>query len=138
MTDLETNLLHLLDRGMVEEIVNGMQDLEIGEDATMDDLLPHVLLDERCQLLGDILMQLQYYDVSKWGMLSKEELYTSLLSDVEELMTSCTVKELKIICKTMEHHTDRIWFPSGVLKGGHVNTIVRAFGAKRVVDETTT
>ena len=112
----EKNLLHLLDPCVVDEIFN---DLEIGildEDATSTELLCHVLLNEKCQLIPDIVKHLQYYNGRKWASTSVEELYPAILTDGQMLMKACTVKEIGIISKVMEQHTQRCWFASRWIK----------------------
>ena len=134
----EKNLLHLLDPCVVAEIFD---DLEIGildEDATSTELLGHVLLNEKCQLIPDIVKHLQYYDGRKWASTSVEELYPAILTDGQMLMKVCTVKEIGIISKVMEQHTQRCWFASGGLKGSNINKIVRRFGGEILVSEEST
>ena len=93
-------------------------------------------MDERCLLLDDVLAQLQYIDGVKWGAVRKDDLYPALFTSRDELMNKCTLKDLKIICKTLEHHTNRCWFVSGGVKSAHVNRIIRAFGGTEFVQET--
>ena len=124
----EVNILHLLNKNIVAEIIEDIDYMDIPEDATSTDLLGHILLHPLCSLLQDILNQLQYYDTQKWGDMVLEELFPCLLTSGDDLTAACTVKDLKIICKTLEHHTDRSWFESSALKGVHVKRIVKAFG----------
>ena len=124
----EENILHLLDSATVVQIVDDLDETQTPDDTTSTDLLLYVLLDECCVLLQDILAQLQYFDGAKWGTTSKEDLYLGLLTSTDDLMSKCMLKDLKIICKTLEHHTERSWFESAGLKSIHVNRIIRAFG----------
>ena len=133
----EDNILHLLDQSTVSLILDDLEDLETPENVTSAELLVYILKDERCLLLGDVLTQLQYFDCAKWGATTQEELFPTILSSGSELMSRCTVKDIKIICKTLEHHTDRCWFESGAVKTTHVNRIVRAFGGTELIQEKT-
>ena len=138
MMENEENLLHLLDQRVVSDILDDFDTCILDEDATSTELLGHVLVNEKCQLLPDIVKQLQYYDGRKWAGTSVEELYPAILTDGKELMKSCTVKEIAIISKVLEQHTDRFWFATGGLKGSHINTIVRGFGGNSLVAEEST
>ena len=133
MLENEKNILHLLHRETVMQICEEIDDME--EDPTSGDLLYHVLLNPLCTLLIDIVKQLQYFDASKWGCTSVEDIFPHLLTDGEYLSKTCTLKELNIICKTLEHHTDRAWYPQGAVKSTHVNNIVKAFGGNSLVEE---
>ena len=93
-------------------------------------------MDKRCLLLDNVLTQLQYIDGVKWGAFGNDNLYPGLLTSRDELMKKCTLKDLKIICKTLEHHTNRCWFETGAVKSMHVNRIIRAFGGTHFVQET--
>ena len=128
MGETEQNLLHLLDINVVTSILDDIDETDTEEDLTSSELLIYVLLDNRCLLLDDILCQLQYCDAVKWGCTSKRDLFPGLLDSHEHLSAKCTLKDLKIISKTIEHHTERIWYESGLLKNAQVNRIVRAFG----------
>ena len=131
----EENILHLLDLATVVQIVDDLDETQTPDDATSTDFLLYVLLDERCLLLQDILAQLQYFDGAKWGTTSKEDLYPGLLTSTDDLMSRCTLKDLKIICKTLEHHTERSWFESAGLKSIHVNRIIHAFGGTDLMSD---
>ena len=131
----EDNILHLLDQSTVSLIVDDLDGLETPDNVSSGDLLAYILKDERCLLLTDVLTQLQYFDGAKWGTTSEDQLYPPILTSGEELMSRCTVKDLKIICKTLEHHTDRCWFESGGVKTTHVNRIVCAFGGTEFIQE---
>ena len=96
----------------------------------------YVLIDQWCLLLDKVLTQLQYIDIVKWGAVGKDNLYPGLFTSRDELMKKCTLKDLKIICKTLEHHTNRCWFETGGVKSAHVNQIIRAFGGTDFVQET--
>ena len=138
MLESESNLLHLLDQCSVAQILDEMDIGILDEDATSTELLIHVLFHEKCQLLPDILRQLQYYDEKKWACTSIDELYPTLLSDGHELTKMCTVKEVNLICKTMEQHTNRCWFATGALKATNINTIIKGFGGRSLVPELST
>ena len=132
----ERDLLCLLDRDMVESILGDTKYDDDVEDDEMDSLkLTNVLLDERCDLLYDIHAHLIYNDRKKWGEVNLDSIYPGLLMSGEDLMKKCTVAEIKTICGVMEHYTRRCWFSTGSLKAVNVNTIVRAFGGNRTVQE---
>ena len=133
--DNEENILHLLHRETVVQICEDIEDLE--ENPTSTDLLGHVLQNPMCTLLTDIVNQLQFYDSGKWGCTSAEDIFPQLLTNGPRLFNTCTVKDLNIICKTLEHHTDRSWYPQGAIKSTHVNNIVKAFGGNMIVEEGT-
>ena len=135
MLDNEQNILHLLHRETVVQICEDIEDMQ--EDPMSTDLLAHVLLNPICTLLTDIVKQLQYFDPSKWGCTGIEDVFPSLLTNGRNLFSSCMLKELNIICKTLEHHTDRSWYPQGAVKSTHVNNIVKAFGGNMYVEEGT-
>ena len=135
INERKENILHLLDSATVAQIVDNLDETQTPDDATSTDLLLYVLLDECCLLLQDILAQLQYFDGAKWGTTSKEDLYPSLLTSTDDLMSRCTLKDLKIICKTLEHHTERSWLESAGLKSIHVNRIIRTFGGTDLMSD---
>ena len=135
ITDNDTNILHLLSPSVVEPILDDLDDTDLPEQCNSSDLLLYVLSDNRCLILDDILAQLQYHDAVKWGSLEKEDLFPQILTSSNELMAKCTLKDIRIICKTLEHHTDRNWFESGVLKIAHVNRIVCGFGGTPIAQD---
>ena len=53
-------------------------------------------------------------------------------------MVQCTIKDLNVICKMLEHHTDRCWYTSGVLKAVTVNKTCKAFSGTNSVHEGST
>ena len=136
MNASEDNILHLLDSATVAMILEDIEETKTPENVTSTDLLIYVLMDQQCLLLDDILTQLQYIDGVKWGAVGKDNLYPGLFTSRDELMKKCTLKDLKIICKTLEHHTNRCWFETGGVKSAHVNRIIRAFGGTDFVQET--
>ena len=121
MNASEDNILHLLDSATVVMILEDIEETETPENVTSTDLLIYVLMDQQCLLLDDVLTQLQYIDGVKWGTVGKDDLYPGLFTSRDELMKKCTLKDLKIICKTLEHHTNRCWFETGGVKLAHVN-----------------
>ena len=133
----EKNILHLIDRATLMDIFENLDDLTLDEEGTTEELLSRVLLNERCKLLPDVIVELQYSDWVKWGSTNIEELYP-LLMDSGRMMVQCTIKDLNVICKTLEHHTDRCWYTSGALKDMMVNKICKAFGGTNSVHESST
>ena len=136
MNASEDNILHLLDSATVAMILEDIEETATPENVTSTDLLIYVLMDQWCLLSDDVLAQLQYIDGVKWGSVRKDDLYPGLFTSRDELMNKCTLKDLKIICKTLEHHTNRCWFETGGVKSAHVNRIIRAFGGTDFVQET--
>ena len=130
----EKNILHLIDRAMLMDIFENLDDLTLDEEGMTEELLSHVLLNERCKILPDVIAELQYSDWVKWGSTNIEELYP-LLMDSRRMMVQCTIKDLNVICKMLEHHTDRCWYTSGALKAVTVNKICKAFGGTNSVHE---
>ena len=53
-------------------------------------------------------------------------------------MVQCTIKDLTVICKMLEHHTDRCWYTSDALKAVTVNKICKAFDGTNSVHECST
>ena len=131
------NILHLIDRATLMDIFKNLDDLTLDEEGTTEELLSHVLLNECCKLLPDVIAELQYSDWVKWGSTNIEELYP-LLMDSGQMMVQCTIKDLNVICKMLEHHTDRCWYTSGVLKAVMVNKICKVFGGTNSVHEGST
>ena len=58
----EKNILHLIDRATLMDIFENLDDLTLDEEGTMKELLSHVLLNERCKLLPNVIVELQYSD----------------------------------------------------------------------------
>ena len=49
------------------DIFENLDDLTLDEEGTMEELLSHVLLNECCKLLPDVILELQYSDWVKMG-----------------------------------------------------------------------
>ena len=130
MDEGDTNMLHLLSGNVVGPIIEDIDETDTSEQITSSELLIYVLLDARCLLLNDILTQLQYCDAGKWGHMTKTDMFPGLLDEFESLSAQCTLKDLKIILKTLEHHTDRVWYECAMVKKSQVNRIVNAFGGE--------
>ena len=137
LTETEKNLVHLLDTDIVQALEN-----EIGNFADNTDeqeeipeekdraqqLLRMALKHSDIKILDKILFDLKEFNPKKWGDVTSEYLYPKLLTNVTELNKNCTVPELGLIGKAVEHKTGRKFFLSGVPKAVNVNTIVKAFG----------
>ena len=91
--------------------------------------LENYLLGTDCPLLTNILTQLKVYNPDKWSNKTNEYMYTHLLTDANELLKMCTVKELNIIATELRCFTGRLWFSANLLKAENVNVIVSAFGS---------
>ena len=85
------------------------------------------------KLLDEILEDLKEYNTKKWVNYSSEQLYPTILTSVVELNKNCTVPELSIIGKVMEHKTGCKFFISGIPKAVNVNNISKAFGADEFI-----
>ena len=131
----EINLLHLLDKGMVSNILEEMEMGILDEDATSTELLSFVMLNEKCKVIPDMISQLQYYNGTKWADTCADELYHIILINARELLKTCTIKEINIIAKVLEQHTGQLWFTSGVLKAVNANIIVKGFRGELLHDE---
>ena len=134
----ERDLLCLLDKDMVKEIVQTSKDDDADIDGTSLKELANVLLHPRCDLLQDIHAHLIYNDTRKWSSKRQTDIYPDLLTNGDELMKQCTVAEIKTICGVLEHHTKRKRFVSTSVKAVNVNILVRAFGSERTVPEENT
>ena len=53
------NILHLIDRAALMDIFENLDDLTLDEEGMMEELLGHVLLNECCKLLPDVIAELQ-------------------------------------------------------------------------------
>ena len=65
-------------------------------DLVQNDNLEEFLLSNECPLLGNILTELQQFNPTKWNDIPLSFLYPQLLTDVQELMKTCIVKELTV------------------------------------------
>ena len=141
LRETERNLVHLLDT----EIATALEE-EIGEFTEADESEESVVEKDRSQvllclalahsdikLLDEILEDLKEYNTKKWVNYSSEQLYPTILTSVVELNKNCTVPELSIIGKVMEHKTGRKFFISGIPKAVNVNNISKAFGADEFI-----
>ena len=131
----ERDLLCLLDKEMVETILQSNEENDTDYDSVAEESLSNVLLDPRCDLINDIHAHLIYNDTAKWASKNQRDIYPLLLTDGESLLKNCTVAEIKTICGVIEHHTKRKWFISGAVKAVNVNVIVLAFGGSKTVAE---
>ena len=137
LRETERNLVHLLDTEIVaalEEEIGDLTEADGAEDSVVQEdrskiLLRLALKHSDIKLLAEILEDLKEYNTKKWGNYSSEQLYPTLLTSVVELNKNCTVPELSIIGKVMEHKTGRKFFISGAPKAVNLNNISKAFGA---------
>ena len=130
----ERNILTLLRNPPPE---TNEDDIDMGEDMLPDlvqnDNLEEFLLSNECPLLGNILTELQQFNPTKWNDIPLSFLYPQLLTDAQELMKTCIVKELTIIATEMHCFTGRCWYSSTYLKAENCNVIVAAFGGNNLV-----
>ena len=92
------------------------------------------LLGTDCPLLANILTQLKVYNPDKWPNKTNVYMFTHLLTDANELLKMCTVKELNIKATELRCFTGRLWFSANLLKAENVNLIVSAFGSAPLTD----
>ena len=133
----EQDILSLINSDINNENRTNLED----EDDTLPDLnlrettLESFLLGDECSLLQNILNQLQNFNATKWQDKSKHFLYPHLLTDANEMMKFCIVKELNIIATEMRCIMGRIWFSNGAIKSENVNLIVSAFGGVHIPNQ---
>ena len=126
----EQDILSLINSDINNENLTNLED----EDDTLPDLNPRkttlesFLLGDEYSLLQNILNQLRNFNATKWQDKSKHFLYPHLLTDANEMMKFCIVKELNIIATEMRCIMGRIWFSNSAIKSENVNLIVSAFG----------
>ena len=127
LTENEKNLVHLLDTDIVQALAN-----EIGNFADNTDeqeeipeekdraqqLLRMALKHSDIKILDEILFDFKEFNPKKWGDVASEYLYPKLLTNATELNKNCTVPELGLIGKAVEHKTGRKFFLSGVPESG--------------------
>ena len=137
LTENEKNLVHLLDTEIVQALENEIGNFadnteeqeEMGEEKDRAQLLLRMALKHSdIKILDEILSDLKEFNQKKWANVSSEYLYPKLLTNVTEFNKVCTVPELALIGKAVEHKTGRKFFLSGVPKAVNVNTIAKAFG----------
>ena len=56
-------------------------------------------------LVHDIVSELQNNNEDKWSDLTPECCYTEILKNGENMMKSCTLKDIQCISRVMEMHT---------------------------------
>ena len=130
-------MVHLLDTEIVaalEEEIGEFTEADESEESIVEKdrtqvLLRLVLMHSDIKLLDEILEDLKEHNTKKWANFSSEQLYPNILTSVVELNKNCTVPELSIIGKVMEHKTGCKFFISGIPKTVNVNNISKAFGA---------
>ena len=133
----EQDILSLINSDINNENLTNIED----EDDTLPDLngrettLEAFLLGDECSLLQNILNQLRNFNANKWHDKSKHFLYPHLLTDANEMMKFCIVKELNIIATEMRCIMRRIWFSNSAIKSENVNLIVSAFGGVRIPNQ---
>ena len=99
---------------------------------TQPTTLEDILNAPECPLLPNILKQLQNFNESKWQNITVSCIFPHMLSDANELNKMCIGKELAIIAMELRCLTGRIWYSSSSVKAENVNTIVSAFGGKKI------
>ena len=133
----EQDILSLINSDINNQNLTNLED----EDDTLPDLNPRettlesFLLGDECSLLQNILNQLRNFNATKWQDKRKHFLYPHLLTDANEMMKFCIVKELNIIATEMRCIMGRIWFSNGAIKSDNVNLIVSTFGGVRIPNQ---
>ena len=131
----EKNILSILQPSSASETVT---DVGLGDD-TLPDLVQNDVIFEQfiqsddCPLLKNILTELQQFNPTKWNNVETSYLYPQLLTDAQELMKTCILKEITIIATELRCFTGRCWFASNQLKAENCNMIVSAFGGNTFV-----
>ena len=81
-------------------------------------LLSLALKHEDITLLWDILEDLCKFNEKKWDNCSPEDFYPRILTDPNVLNKSCTILELAVISRVIEHKTGRKFYMSSSTKSG--------------------
>ena len=136
----EKNILHLLE-SYPDLVLNNDAEMELDLESdqlpdlhTVDQNIENFLLCEDCHLLENILNHLQHFNRNKWEHTTRDFLLTHILSDAQELMKVCILKEISIIATEMRCFTGRCWYSSTCLKSENCNNICAAFGGTNFVD----
>ena len=136
----EKNILHLLE-SYPDLVLNNDAEMELDLESnqlpdlhTVDQNIENFLLREDCHLLENILNHLQHFNRNKWEHTTRDFLLTHILSDAQELMKVCILKEILIIATEMRCFTGRCWYSSTCLKSENCNNICAAFGGTNFVD----
>ena len=138
----EKNILHLLEHDC-DVVLNDDTEVEVDLENnqlpdlhTKDQNVEHFLLSEDCPLLQNILNHLQHFNRNKWEHTTRDFLLTHILSDAQELMKVCILKEIAIIATEMCCFTGRCLYSSTCVKSENCNNICAAFGGTNFVDST--
>ena len=81
-----------------------------------------------CQLLENILNELQRKNAQKWESVTLDELFSEYLINGQALVKETNLKEITIILLELRCISGRIWHTNDMLKAEKVNAIVKAFG----------
>ena len=138
LRESERNLVHLLDTEIVTALETELGDDFLDEESTSQSnneernsaevLLSLALNHEDITLLRDILEDLREFNEKKWDNCSPEDFYPKILTDPNVLNKSCTVPELAVISRVIEHKTGRKFYMSSAPKAVNVNLLTQAFG----------
>ena len=139
----EENLLSVVDADILLEIRQQREyvQVEIDNDEYLPDIeeppsqLAVLLGSKEFMLLEEIASDLQELNNSKWSTLTPDALFLDMLQDAGVLYKSCTIKDLVVIGKVLEHYTGRPWYNHKISKAWNVNTIVNAFDSKTFIAE---
>ena len=120
LRESEKNLVHLLN----SEVVTALEE-ELGEEGVemsenileetdnSEQLLRMALRHSDISLLNEILEDLREHNSKKWLDITTEDLYPRILTSATELNRKCTITDLNLIGKVLEHKTGRRFFNSG-------------------------
>ena len=138
LRESERNLVHLLDNEIVTALESELGDQFFDEENTSESnnderksdevLLSLALKHEDITLLRDILEDLREFNEKKWDNCSPEDFYLRILMDPNVLNKSCTIPELAVISRIIEHKTGRKFYMSSTPKAVNVNLLTQAFG----------
>ena len=147
LRESERNLVHLLDNEIVTALETELSDDFFDEENTSESnnderksdevLLSLALKHEDITLLRDILEDLHEFNEKKWDNCSPEDFYPRILTDPNVLNKSCTIPELAVISRVIEHKTGRKFYMSSTPKVVNVNLLMQAFGVDRFLDMPT-
>ena len=141
LRESEKNLVHLLN----SEVVTALEE-ELGEEGVemsenileetdnSEQLLRMALRHSDISLLNEILEDLREHNPKKWLDITTEDLYPRILTSATELNRKCTIADLNLIGKVLEHKTGRRFFNSGEKKAWNINIITKAFGGENFLE----
>lgn len=106
----------------------------VEETDNSEQLLRMALRHSDISLLNEILEDLREHNPKKWLDITTEDLYPRILTSATELNRKCTIADLNLIGKVLEHKTGRRFFNSGEKKAWNINIITKAFGGENFLE----